>query len=229
MTKEIFKVYNEVFDARTLKVLEKMRHENYEELESCISTGKEANVFRASTKNGFVAVKIFRTYTSSFDNMSDYIMGDPRFSHIGKKKHEIVYLWAKKEFRNLSKAFEAGVRVPKPLACINNVLVMEFIGENGLASPLLKDANVPNAQKYYDEIIDGMKKLYNANLIHAQLSEFNILDYKHKPVFIDMGQSVLREHPHSMIFLKKDLHNINKFFERKCRTISFEDFMKKVK
>jgi RIO kinase 1 len=204
-----------------------MRHENYEELESCVSTGKEANVFRATTKNGFVAIKIFRTYTSSFDNMSDYIIGDPRFSHVSKKKHEIVYLWAKKEFRNLSKAFEAGVRVPKPLACINNVLIMEFIGENGLASPLLKDANVQNPQKYYDEIIDGMKKLYNANLIHADLSEFNILDYKHKPVFIDMGQSVLREHPHSMMFLKKDLHNINKFFERKCRTISFEDFIKK--
>ncbi|MFA5332904.1 MAG: serine protein kinase RIO [Candidatus Nanoarchaeia archaeon] len=227
MTKEIYKVYNEVFDARTLKVLEKMRNENYEELEACISTGKEANVFRATTKNGFVAIKIFRTYTSSFDKMSPYIIGDPRFSHVSKKKHEIVYLWAKKEFRNLSKAFEAGVRVPKPLACVKNVLIMEFIGENGLASPLLKDANLINPQKYYDEIIDNMKKLYKANLVHADLSEFNILDYKHKPVFIDMGQSVLREHPNSMIFLKKDVTNINKFFERKCKTLAFEEFIKK--
>jgi RIO kinase 1 len=158
--------------------------------------------------------------------MSPYIIGDPRFSHMSKKKHEIIYLWAKKEFRNLSKAFEAGVRVPKPLACVNNVLILEFIGEKGLASPLLKDVNLANPQKYYDEIIQGMKKLYNANLIHADLSEFNILDYKGKPVFIDMGQSVLKEHPNAMNFLKKDLHNINKFFERKCETISFEEFLK---
>jgi len=222
MTKEIFKVYNEVFDNRTLKVLEKLRKEYYEELESCISTGKEANVFRASTKKGFVAVKIFRMYTSSFDKMSPYIIGDPRFSHVSKKKHEIVYLWARKEFRNLSKAFEAGVRVPKPLACIQNVLIMEFIGQNGAASQLLKDSSIDNWQEYYEEIIINMKKLLKANLIHADLSEFNILTYKNKPVFIDMGQSVLKEHPNAMLFLKKDLHNINKFFERKCKTISFE-------
>ncbi|MDD4352881.1 MAG: serine protein kinase RIO [Candidatus Nanoarchaeia archaeon] len=228
MTKEIFKVYNEVFDNRTLKVLEKMRSENYEELESCISTGKEANVFRATTKNGFVAVKIFRMYTSSFDKMSDYILGDPRFSHVSKKKHEIVYLWAKKEFRNLSKAFEARVRVPKPLACNKNVLIMEFIGDNGMASPLLKDVNLENPQKYYNEIIENMKKLFKANLIHADLSEFNILHYKNKPVFIDMGQSVLREHPNSMNFLKKDIYNVNRFFSRKCKTITFEEFMKKI-
>jgi RIO kinase 1 len=226
MTKEIYKVYNEVFDARTLKVLEKMRNENYEELEYCISTGKEANVFRASTKNGFVAIKIFRTYTSSFDKMSPYILGDPRFNHISKKKHEIIYLWTKKEFRNLSKAFQAGVRVPKPLAFNQNVLIIEFIGEKGLAAPLIKDVNLSNPQKYYDEIISNMIKLYKANLIHADLSEFNILHYKNKPVLIDMGQSVLKDHPNSMIFLKKDLFNINKFFERKCKTISFEHFIK---
>ena len=228
MTKEIFKVYNEVFDARTLRALEKLRKEYFEELESCVSTGKEANVFRASAKKGFVAVKIFRMYTSSFDNMSDYIIGDPRFSHVSKKKHEIIYLWAKKEFRNLSKAFEAGVRVPKPITFNKNVLVMEFIGENGLASQLLKDVKLSNPQKYYDEIIEGMKKLYKANIIHADLSEFNIMHFKGEPVFIDMGQSVLKEHPNSMNFLKKDVYNINKYFERKCKTITFEEFMKSV-
>ncbi|MDD2678445.1 MAG: serine protein kinase RIO [Candidatus Nanoarchaeia archaeon] len=229
MPKEIFKVYNEVFDARTLKVLEKLRKEYFEELESCISTGKEANVFRASAKKGFVAVKIFRMYTSSFDKMSPYILGDPRFNRVSKKKHEIIYLWAKKEFRNLSKAFESGVRVPKPLAFNQNVLVMEFIGENGLASPLLKDVKLENYAQYYDEIIKGMIKLYKSNLIHADLSEFNILHFNEKPVFIDMGQSVLKEHPNAMNFLKKDLHNINKFFEKKCKTISFEEFIKKAK
>ncbi len=225
MTKEIYKVYNEVFDNRTLKALEKLRKEYYEELKDCISTGKEANVFLASSKKGFVAVKIFRIYTSSFDKMSPYILGDPRFSRVGKKKHEIVYLWARKEFRNLSKAFEAGVRVPKPLACNQNVLVMEFIGEGSAASKLLKDAKINDWQRYYDEIIIGMKKLLKAGLIHADLSEFNILDYKGKPVFIDMGQSILKEHPNAQFFLKKDFDNINKFFLRKCKTISFEEFL----
>ena len=112
MAKEIHKVYNEVFDNRTLKALEKLRKEYYEELLDRISTEKKPTC-SSQVKNGFVAVKIFRIYTSSFDNMNPYIIGDPRFSRV-KKKHEIVYLWARKEFRNLSKAFEAGVRVPNP-------------------------------------------------------------------------------------------------------------------
>lgn len=226
MAKELFKVYNEVFDNRTLRVLEKFRNEYFDEIEYCISTGKEANVFRASTKTGFVAVKIFRTYTSSFDKMTDYIIGDPRFKAIKKKKHEIVNVWCKKEFRNLSKAYESGVSVPKPMAFKNNVLVMEFIGENSIPSRLIKDIIINNPQEYYDKIIINVKKLYKANLIHADLSEFNILDYKNKPVLIDMGQSVLKEHPNSMIFLKKDIHNINKFFEKKAKIINFEEFKK---
>jgi RIO kinase 1 len=229
MTKEIYKVYNEVFDNRTLKVLEKFRNEYFEEIEYCISTGKEANVFRASTKNGWVAVKIFRTYTSSFDKMTDYIIGDPRFSAIKKKKHEIVNVWCKKEFRNLSKAFEAGVNVPRPIAFKNNVLIMEFIGENGVASKLIKDIAILHPQEYYNQIMENVKKLYLANLVHADLSEFNVLDFKGKPVIIDMAQSVLREHPNSMVFLQKDIFNLNRFFKMKAKTVSFEEFMKQFK
>jgi RIO kinase 1 len=225
MTKEAFKVYNEVFDKQTIKVLNKFRGEYYDEIEYCISTGKEANVFRASTKKGFVAVKIFRTYTSSFDNMSKYITGDPRFSHVKRRKHELVFLWCRKEFRNLSKAYSIGLPVPKPYTFRKNVLIMEFIGEDDKPAPLLKDVNLQNPQKWYDNIIKNMKKLYNKGLVHADLSEFNILVYKNRPVFIDMAQSVLKEHPKAIEFLKKDFNNINQFFKNKCKTISWEDFL----
>jgi len=230
MTKEEYKVRNEVFDRSTIKVLDKFRKEYYEEMEDCISTGKEANVFKATTKKGFVAIKIFRTYTSSFDNMNDYITGDPRFTSVKRKKHDLVYQWCKKEFRNLSKAYELGIFVPRPFVCLKNVIIMEFIGDNGVAAPLLKDVRLDNYQKMYDEIIKIMVKLFNeANLIHADLSEFNILYYNKRPIIIDMAQSVLKEHPKSMYFLKKDLENINNYFKRKCKIIEWDDFIKKLK
>lgn len=228
MTKEAFKVRNEVFDASTLRVLDKFRHEYFEELEHCISTGKEANVFRAKTKKGYVAVKIFRTYTTSFERMSDYIIGDPRFLRIKKSRHNLVYLWCRKEFKNLSRASILGISVPKPYAVRKNVIVMEFIGEHGNPAPLLKDVNVKNPQKWYDSLMNSIKKMYEGRLVHADLSEFNVLVFKKRPVIIDMAQSVLIEHPNAINFLKKDVNNINNFFKRKCKIISWNDFKKEL-
>ena len=50
------------------------------------------------------------------------------FHIIKKGTKNLVYLWAKKEFRNLSQCYEAGIPVPKPIHVTNNVLAMEFIG-----------------------------------------------------------------------------------------------------
>lgn len=229
MTKEIFKIYNEVFDQSTLRVLNKFRHEYYEEIESCISTGKEANVFRAITKKGYAAVKIFRTYTSSFDNMAEYIRGDPRFYKVSRNKHNLVRLWCRKEFRNLTKAYEIGIPVPKPYVARNNVLIMEFIGEREVPALLLKDVELTNPQTWYDTIMEYVKKLYKGGLVHADLSEFNILVYKNHPVFIDMAQSVLLEHPKSVKFLKKDVENLNNYFKHNCSVKTFDEFMEELK
>ncbi|MBN1923727.1 MAG: serine protein kinase RIO [Nanoarchaeota archaeon] len=229
MTKEAYKVFNEVFDNRTIRVLDKFRHEYYEEIEHCISTGKEANVFRAKTKNGYVAVKIFRTYTSSFDNMSKYVIGDPRFTNIKKRKHDLVYLWCRKEYRNLSKAYAIGVPVPKPIVSKNNVIIMEFIGVEGNPSPLIKDALITDYQKIYDEVIEYVIKLYRGGLVHADLSEFNLLYFNKRPVFIDMAQSVLVEHPKALEFLEKDVNNLNNYFKKKCKVVSWDDFNKRLK
>lgn len=225
MTKEAYKVRNEVFDKSTIRVLDKFRLEYYEEIEHCISTGKEANVFRAKTKTGYAAVKIFRTYTSSFNNMDKYIRGDPRFMHVKRRKHDLVYQWCSKEYKNLSRAHSIGIHVPKPFASRKNVIVMEFIGSNGIAAPLLKNVKLDNPQNWYTIIMNNMKKLYNkSGLVHADLSEFNILVYKKRPVFIDMAQSVLKEHPYAIEFLKKDVENVNNYFRKKCKIIDWEDF-----
>jgi RIO kinase 1 len=60
--------------------------------------------------------------------MKDYLTGDPRFSGIGSDKRDIVLAWTRKEFANLKRARDGGVRVPEPIAVKLNVLVMELIG-----------------------------------------------------------------------------------------------------
>ncbi len=227
MTRESFKIYNEVFDMSTLKSLEKLRNTYFKELDYCISTGKEANVFRAKSETGYVVVKIFRTYTTNFERMDKYIRGDPRFAKVKHKRHQLVYQWCGKEYRNLIKSYNLGISVPKPYAYRKNIIVMELIGHKGNPSLLIKDTEIRESQKYYEKIIDYMVKMYEGGIVHGDLSEFNILDYDNNPVIIDMAQSVLLQHPMAKKLLKKDFHNINKYFKKLgCKTVSFKEAVK---
>ncbi|HDQ16024.1 MAG TPA: serine protein kinase RIO, partial [Bacteroidetes bacterium] len=131
----------EVFDKSTLFTLEKLISDHVIDIiDFPISTGKEGNVFRAVTpKKKLVAVKIFRTSTSTFKHITEYIFGDPRFKSFHKTRRDIVYVWTKKEFRNLELLEKIGVRAPKPITFTNNVLLMTYIGEKRKPAPMLKD------------------------------------------------------------------------------------------
>jgi len=54
-----------------------------------------------------------------------------------------------------------------------------------------------------------------AKLVHADLSEFNMLYHEGKVYFIDVSQSVEMDHPNALEFLRKDCNNVNEFFRRK--------------
>ncbi|WP_440951553.1 serine protein kinase RIO [Methanococcoides sp. FTZ1] len=218
---DTLKVIENVFDNATLKALYTLSNKGIiEALGGSISTGKEANVFLAGGENDKdIAVKIYRISSSTFRSMEDYILGDPRFSNIRHNKRDIIFAWTKKEFRNLMRAKVAGVRAPEPIITERNILIMEFMGENGKPFPLLKETKLDDeeGQRIFDTLIEYMHKLYtDANLVHGDLSEYNILiDPKDiTPIIIDMGQSVTLEHPRADQFLKRDIENLLRYFKR---------------
>ena len=211
------KTQDEVFDKSTLHSLEKLISDRILDiLDFPISTGKEGNVFRGVTpKKKMVAVKIFRTSTSTFKHISKYIFGDPRFTSFHKTRRDIVYVWTKKEFRNLELLDKIGVRAPKPIVFINNVLIMSYIGNTRKPAPMLKDVVLDNPQEIFDTIIEYISKMYKkAKLVHGDVSAFNILIYRKKPYLIDIGQGVLLGHPNSHEFLARDIHNIVNYFRK---------------
>ncbi len=220
MLKEQLKIEDGVFDTRTLQRVGKLFGLGIiSRFYFKIATGKEADIYAAEPgekiKSDIVILKIFRIETTSFRNRLDYILGDPRFSSIKKEMHYIVDIWCKKEFGNLEIAQEAGINSPSPYDFSGNVLAMEFIGENGLPAPHLKEAQLSNPKEMLDMILEQVKKLYNAGLVHADLSEYNILVKSELPYFIDFGQAVVTEHPAAKEFLKRDIHNVLDFFDRK--------------
>jgi len=228
--REKFKTYKNVFDEFTLRNLFKLSSQGYfDVLESPISKGKESNVFSALTKDKKrVILKIYRLETCDFNRMYDYLRSDPRYMQIKKQRRKVIFAWAQREFRNLKKISDIGVRVPKALTFLNNILVMEFIGRN-YAAPKVKDSIPGDLKRFSDKTITYMKKLYKNGIVHADLSEFNILNHNQRPVFIDLSQATVKDHSQFNEFLERDIRNICKFFRKKGLDISEEYITKKVK
>src|SRR3989344_7082297 len=210
--KEEFKTMHNVFDQFTDRNIFKLISEgHFDGIQGQLTLGKEANIFIAKKGDERVIVKIYRLQTCDFNRMYDYIKYDPRYQHLKKRRREIIFAWAQRECRNLLKAREIGINVPKPIAIKFNILVMELIGE---PAPKLKDMPPKNPKEFFGEIIKMMKKLYKNGLVHADLSHFNILNHNETPYIIDWSQCTQSENPRAEEYLKRDIRNICNFFSR---------------
>ncbi|MBD3189271.1 MAG: serine protein kinase RIO [Candidatus Heimdallarchaeota archaeon] len=208
------KVAESVLDVETRTTLFQLRTRDViDYITGVISTGKEANIYHGFAPDGQeLAIKVYRTSTHFFKRFQIYIIGDPRFKKLRRDRRAFVHTWAKKEFKNLKRATSAGVSVPKPIVNLNDVVVMEFIGEKSLPYRIMKEEEIIEPEETYEEVLVNLKKLYNdAKLVHADLSEYNIM-YTPKVYFIDFAQAVLLDHPYAEIFLYRDLQNITRYF-----------------
>lgn len=210
------KIETGVFDRHTLLVLSRfIKRKVFESLDYPISTGKEADVFHATTLDGRnLAVKIFRIETSTFRAMEDYLISDPRFKGISDNKFDIINAWTRKEFKNLQIMEAAGVHSPHPLICNANVLIMEFLGTEGMAYSTLFQTGSEAPESDAKSILEDIKKMYLAGLVHADISEYNIMMTDKGPYIIDAGQGVVVKHPKAHEFLKRDITNVVRYFNK---------------
>jgi RIO kinase 1 len=215
---EEYEVLEEVFDRSTLMVIyELMNKGTINEIHGVIRAGKESRVYWGKTKEGKeLAIKIYLIVSAEFrKGLVKYIEGDPRFKNVKHDTRSLIFAWAQKEFKNLELASRAKVRVPKPIAVKNNVLVMEFIGENGEGAPSLKEKSPKDPAKTYETLLVYLNRLYKkAELVHGDLSEYNIMMWKGRPVLFDVSQAVPLVHPMADFLLRRDLTNLNRYFGR---------------
>lgn len=220
------KVINEVLDKPTVMTLYKMITDHIiAYVNGSVSAGKESVLFWAVDDNeNNVALKIYLVSTSNFKKREPYILGDPRFSNLKKGTKNLVYLWARKEFRNLTQCYDLGIPVPKPLYVTNNVLAMDFIGKNGSPAKQLLNSEVD--QNDYEQAISIIKDLYHkAKLVHGDFSEYNIFKTENGLMVFDMGSAVDLRHPNSLEFLKRDINNITKFFNKRGLSVEEPDLL----
>ncbi|EDQ92171.1 uncharacterized protein MONBRDRAFT_14672, partial [Monosiga brevicollis MX1] len=213
----------QVLDPRTRMMLFKLLSRGlYDTINGCISTGKEANVYHASSEanNKQYAIKVYKTSILVFKDRDKYVTGEFRFRH-GYSKHnprKMVKTWAEKEYRNLIRLKAGGVPCPTAVALKAHIVVMDFLGVDGWPSPKLKEAVVSakRAKKLYRQTIELMRRMYqDCKLVHGDLSEYNMLYHEGSIVIIDVSQAVEHSHPHALEFLRRDCQNINDFFGKK--------------
>ncbi len=214
---EALKTYDQVFDRACLLLLQRLINEGvFSTLDYPVSTGKEAVVFHATTADGKAkALKIYRISNSTFRNIATYIEGDPRFKRVKRATKPTIFAWAQKEYQNLVRMADAGVRVPAPERVEGNVLVMEYIGDESRPAPLLREVDLDDPYSVFNDVVANMRAIQKSRLVHADLSEYNLLFWDERVVVIDVGQSVPVDHPRAGDWYKRDVTNIARFFHRK--------------
>ncbi|KAF8920570.1 RIO1 family-domain-containing protein [Mucidula mucida] len=188
----------QVLDPRTRLILFKMINKGLiHEVNGCISTGKEANVYHALTPPE--PTPIYKTSILIFKDRDKYVSGEHRFrrGYSRRNPRKMVRLWAEKEMRNLKRLSTAGIRAPEAIEVRENVLVMDFLGDgDGWASPRLKDAELTREQcdEMYVELLLAVRTMFHqCHLVHADLSEYNVLFHEGHLWIIDVSQSNVEE------------------------------------
>ena len=227
----------QVLDPRTRMILLQMINRGVvSEVNGVISTGKEANVYHAmsiTTDAGIDelpqevhrAIKVYKTSILVFKDREKYVTGEFRFrqGYNRSSNRAMVKVWAEKEWRNLKRIYAAGIPCPEPVYLRLHVLGMSFVGDSkGVPAPRLKD--VEFTEKYpqlrwravYIELVGYMRILHQVcRLVHADLSEYNVLYHSDRSWIIDVSQSVEHDHPRSLDFLRMDIKNVSDFCRRK--------------
>lgn len=175
-----------------------------------LGVGKEADVYDALTPNGErIAIKFHRLGRISFRQTRrkrDWTREDVNWLQRSRKA-------AEKEYEALRLLYPRKVAVPKPIGQNRHAIAMSAIE----GAELAEYKTLPKPKQVLREILSNLRKAYlKAGIIHADLSEYNIiLKPDLKVLIIDWPQYVVKEHPNALMLLKRDVMNILRFFSRK--------------
>lgn len=176
-----------------------------------LGIGKESDVVEAISEiQQQRAVKFFRIGRISFTDTK-------RKRSLEKNKNVNNWLLinieaAKREYDFLVKLKSTKMNIATPYFRSMHSIVMDRI--NGLR--LIEIRNLPNPIEIFDKVFEQIRISYNEKIINGDLSEYNIfLDENNNIWIIDWPQAVTLEHPNAEFLIRRDLHNVIRYFRRK--------------
>lgn len=197
-----------------------------EKLNGVVGHGKESTVLHATGRNHEdmpgqeVAIKIFKSdNTMAFKTRDTYNRSKcPSYKFDKpKSKNDSLNKWAERGFKNLKLLRRTGINCPDAISLKKHVLVMTFLGNDARPSPQLRAAKLNESQlrQSYRQVVDIMVNMYQkCELIHGDLSEYNLLWHNDQVYVIDVSQSMFSSHPNANSFLFRDCKNILDFYQK---------------
>ncbi|MEN0067749.1 MAG: RIO1 family regulatory kinase/ATPase [Myxococcota bacterium] len=209
--------------------------ETLEDVLFAVRGGKEANVYACrggpAAHHALVAAKVYRPRKfRELSNDAIYREGrgvldeqghgvrarDRRMSRAIRRgtrlgKRAAHTSWVMHEMSAMQRLYDAGVRVPEPLAANPRAVLMEFIGDEEGAAPTLQRLrpSLELASRLYDQLLDAIERLLELGLVHGDLSPYNVLVWNDEAVVIDFPQIVdVMRNPHGPRLFLRDVERI---------------------
>jgi RIO kinase 1 len=193
-----------------------------------VKTGKEAEVFIVRKGETYFAAKVYKERTArNFKNNVAYREGrqvrNTRDARAIAKGTRYGIAMAESDWRHtehdaLAVVANAGVRVPKPELFYEGVLLMELVlGQDGQPAPRLIDVPLSKdeAIAMHRDVVGQIVRMLTCDLIHGDLSPYNVLMAWNGPTIIDLPQVIKAAHnSQSEMFLVRDVRNVTEHFAR---------------
>lgn len=202
-----------------------------------VKSGKEASVFCCAADPSigveYLAAKVYRprmfrslkddaVYRGSrtqYNMDGKIVRGHHRQHGVGKLNEKAraaqVTSWIEYEFQVQSLLYNAGANVPRPVSQVGNTLLMEYIGNLEEPAPLLREVTLDQeeAQPLFDCLMRNVELCLANNLIHGDLSAYNVLYWQGTVTLIDFAQAVdPRHNPQVFSLLVRDIERICQYF-----------------
>lgn len=123
--------------------------------------------------------------------------------------------WCRHEFEALTELYEAGADVPRPLAYAPNAILMEFVGDEVQAAPILQSIRLEReeAESLFERLIQNVEILLSRYVIHGDLSAYNVLYQDGDAWIIDLPQTIdALAHPRAYELFARDVDRLCRYF-----------------
>ncbi|MBS97829.1 MAG: serine protein kinase RIO [Oceanospirillaceae bacterium] len=171
-----------------------------------------AKVYKEAQKRGFKKAALYQEGRKVRNSRRARAM--EKGSRFGRNQTEET--WQNAEVDALYKLAAQGVRVPEPYGCFDGVLLMELVTDDeGDVAPRLNDVAMSAEQAREDHLLvmEYVKRMLCAGLVHGDLSEFNVLVDDYGPVIIDLPQAVdAAANNNARTMLERDVNNMTRYY-----------------
>lgn len=194
----------------------------------CGENERCAKVYKDANKRNFRQAALYQEGRTTKNSRQARAIG--KGTRYGRKAQEAA--WQSVEVDMLYRLAAAGVRVPRPYAFFEGVVIMELLTDaEGNAAPRLNDVVLgeETALAYHATLMQQIVRMLCAGVVHGDLSEYNVLVDRYGPVIIDLPQAVNAAGNNSAArMLQRDVDNVTTYFSRFAPALAATQFGKEI-